>query len=206
MTSFSPSGSSIDPESWKSELLFPKPERNHWTPDTSADRRTRPRFTSHLNLIDIKHSQILTKRWQSCDLRHRVCKFGVAKHARDILSLVHSSRKEVWARLCVWVCFVVSLRLFIRVQHQWDIGVGSPPGWKAGDHPELTSSSLYHFCFNGHIWCCCTAEEKHYTFTQTNVFASKFKSQKSHWGSFWLFFFFFFFSSRKPKPDDLNFS
>ena len=139
-------------------------------------------------------TQILTKRWQSRDLWHRPCKFGVAKHARDVLSLIHSSRKEVGARLCVRVGFLLSLRLYFRVQHQRDIGVGSPPGWNAGDHPELTSPFRYHFCFNGHIWCCCRAEEKYYTFTQTTVFASKFKSHKSQWDSFGLFLFFFFSS------------
>lgn len=193
-TSFWPSHSSIHPESWRSELLFPKPERNHWTPDTSADWRTRPRFISHLNQIDRKCSQILTKRWQSGDFGHRVCKFGVVKHARDILPLIQGCRKEVWARLCVWACFVISLRLFFRVQHQRDMGIRSPPRWNAGDHPKLTSSFLYHFCFNRHIWCCCRAEEKHYTFTQADVSARKCKSQKSHWGSFWLFLSVFCFS------------
>lgn len=120
---------------------------------------------------------ILTKRRQSGDLWHRPYKFGVAKDTRDVLSLIRGSREEVRARLCAWVCFVVSLLLSVGVQHQRDVGVGSPPRRNAGDHPELTSSFLYHFCFNGYIWCHCRVEEKCYTFTQTNDFTSKFKSQ-----------------------------
>ncbi len=103
---------------------------------------------------------ILTKRWQCYDSWYFVWEFGVIKHTGDIVPLIHCSREEDRACLCVWVCAGLSLQLSISVQSQGDVSVGSPSRWNARDHPELTSFSLYHLCFNGHIWPYCKAGRK----------------------------------------------
>lgn len=148
----SPSCSSKYSVALKSSLLLPTSERN-WTPDKSADETKDFSFL----LYHIRHKLFesdskLTKSGQGYASWLGVWEHWVFKHTDNAAALVFCRREPDGETFPVWICTVLSLHLFIFVQSQGNVSVRSPSGWNARDHPELISSSLYHLCFNRHVW------------------------------------------------------